>query len=167
MEIMSFPFPISSTNNWASRLIYNDLRFKGVSFFLATIEAFLCFLGRSIGLSVTSTTTSIAWSDSSSFFLPGRLNFLTESECLLLCGWCGRLWIRKLPMSEQYESMYDTPANILGSLILDLQDSVYTGCPSCNCCLAVRNTPTICLKVSDCTPDSLLNSTGLRCLTRS
>ena len=48
---------ISSTNNLSSSLINYNLGFESMAFFLTTIVATLFFFGRSIGVSVTSTTT--------------------------------------------------------------------------------------------------------------
>ena len=76
-KVMFFALGVSSTNNLLARLVYKHLRLEGMFFLFATIKLFLFFWGRSIWLSVTSTTTTIAlWSASSSFFFPGRLNTL-------------------------------------------------------------------------------------------
>jgi hypothetical protein len=50
-------FAMRCTNNFSRSLIDYNLRLKGMLFLLAAIKSFLFFLGRSIGLSVTSMTT--------------------------------------------------------------------------------------------------------------
>jgi hypothetical protein len=54
---MHFPLAMSCTDDFSRFLIDYNLRLQGMPFFLATIELLLFFLGRSIGLSVTSMTT--------------------------------------------------------------------------------------------------------------
>jgi hypothetical protein len=54
---MDFSLTMRGTNNFSRFLIYYNLRLKGMLFLLATIKLLLFFLGRSIGLSVTSMTT--------------------------------------------------------------------------------------------------------------
>ena len=53
---MNGSFPKSSANNLPGRLINNYLGFECVVLFLPTVVSSLLFFGRSIGLSVTSTT---------------------------------------------------------------------------------------------------------------
>jgi hypothetical protein len=54
---MDFSLTRRCTNNFSRFLIDSNLRLEGMLFLLATIKLFLFFLGRSIGLSVTSMTT--------------------------------------------------------------------------------------------------------------
>jgi hypothetical protein len=55
-KIMDSPFLESSANDLSVGLVNYDLCFQGMLLFLATVVAALFFFGRSIGLSVTSTT---------------------------------------------------------------------------------------------------------------
>lgn len=65
----------SRGNNLGTLSVRNYLRFLGMSPLFAAVMSFLVFFGRSIGCSLTSTSTtskivSLAWSA----FLPGRRN---------------------------------------------------------------------------------------------
>ena len=57
-EIIYFPLAELGRDNLTIRLVDNHLRFESVSLFLTTVVSSLFFFGRSIGLSVTSTTTT-------------------------------------------------------------------------------------------------------------
>ena len=52
------PFAVRQTNDPAARLIHKNLGFQRVPLFLTRIAASLLFLGRSMGVSVTSTSTT-------------------------------------------------------------------------------------------------------------
>jgi len=54
---MHSPFAKSRANNLPTDLIDDDLRFQGVTLFLAAVVTTLFFWGCSMGLSVTSTLT--------------------------------------------------------------------------------------------------------------
>jgi len=60
---MHLTLTLRCTDNFSGYLINYDLRLESMLFLLTAKEVFLFFLGRSIGVSVTSiTTTSIALS---------------------------------------------------------------------------------------------------------
>ena len=72
LEIMRFSMGERSANDDAGYLVYDDLRLSRVTFFLAGVVAPLSFFGRSMGLSVTSTSTvSYFVSGRKSAFFPG------------------------------------------------------------------------------------------------
>ena len=75
LEIMRFSAILRNAYDFFCTFVYNYLCFYGVLFLLAGIISFLFFLGRSIGLSVTSTRITSILSSSSNTFLPGNLNF--------------------------------------------------------------------------------------------
>jgi len=61
---MGLPLTMRCTENFPCSLINDYLRLKSMPFLFAAKESFLFFLGRSIGLSVTSMTmASIEVSD--------------------------------------------------------------------------------------------------------
>ena len=73
LEIMYGALFLGGTENLPCFGVNNDLRLYPVPLFLAGVPFFLFFLGRSIGLSVTSTISvrpAFAWS--SNAFLPGN-----------------------------------------------------------------------------------------------
>jgi hypothetical protein len=74
-EIMAGTLGVCRANNFLACFVYNQLRFDGVPLFLARIPLPLFFLGRSTGLSVTSTSITSISVFSSKAFLPGSLNF--------------------------------------------------------------------------------------------
>lgn len=57
-EIMNSPFTKGSTDNLSINLVNYYLSFQSMLLILATVISSLVFFGRSIGLSVTSTTTT-------------------------------------------------------------------------------------------------------------
>ncbi len=72
-EIMSSTFVECSTKYLAARLVGNNLGLLSMTFLLTRITQLLFFLGRSIGLSVTSiNTTSNCVSSRDRDFLPGK-----------------------------------------------------------------------------------------------
>lgn len=74
-EIMLSPFAKRSTNNQPTEIVYDDLSFECVPFLLAAVVGSLVFLGRSIGLSLTSTTRMFhSVSVECKAFLPGKRN---------------------------------------------------------------------------------------------
>lgn len=76
-KVMNPTSGMCGTDDFVTQLVDNHLRFQSVPFLFSTIEALLFFFGRSIGLSVTSTTTTlISDSDPCSCFFPGRLKAL-------------------------------------------------------------------------------------------
>jgi len=58
LEIMLAPLTVRSRNDLQAFRIDNHLAFEGVTLFLTAVEPALLFLGRSIGVSATSTTTT-------------------------------------------------------------------------------------------------------------
>lgn len=57
-KVMDSTVAKSSANDLPIGLVDHHLRFQGVLLLLATVVTALFFLGRSIGLSVTSTTST-------------------------------------------------------------------------------------------------------------
>ena len=75
-EIMSFSFWKSNAHNVFAFFVSCNLNFYCVPFFLARVVLLLFFWGRSISISVASTTTFSIVLSSSSFFLDGKWNAL-------------------------------------------------------------------------------------------
>jgi len=75
-KIMLSSLAISRTNNFPCFLVDHYLGLESMFFLFSAVKLFLFFLGRSIGLSVTSITMISIWaSGSKSFFFPGKLKF--------------------------------------------------------------------------------------------
>lgn len=73
LKIMHGPFVLGGAENFLRFDVDDDLRFYRMPFFFAGIPVFLFFLGRSIGLSVTSTArVRPAFSLDSNAFFPGK-----------------------------------------------------------------------------------------------
>ena len=76
LKIMFAPITKSRSDNLSAFSIGNYLCFLGMTFLFAAVMPFLAFFGRSIGCSLTSTTTtSNIVSLTCSVFLPGNRNF--------------------------------------------------------------------------------------------
>jgi hypothetical protein len=58
---MLLSFAVSGTENFSSFLFNHYLNLAGVFFLLPVVKVFLFFLGRSMGVSVTSTTMTSIW----------------------------------------------------------------------------------------------------------
>ena len=88
LKIMLASITKSRSNNLSTFSIGNYLCFLGMSLLFATVMPFLAFFGRSIGCSLTSTSTtsktvSLAWS----VFLPGNRNLPERTKAF------STLWI--------------------------------------------------------------------------
>jgi hypothetical protein len=74
LEIMLASFTLCRRNDLQAARIHDHLTFERVSFLLTAVELTLLFLGRSIGDSATSTTTTSRLTSSRKARLLGKLN---------------------------------------------------------------------------------------------
>lgn len=162
-KIVRFADCLPGANNLA-RLLFNDnLRFYRVPLFLATVVSALFFFGRSIGVSVTSTTiNSKVFSLARKTFLPGswrsvqffkRFSILRIVRETVASDTCHRLAIWNcVGYSRQYSSMSNTWSST---------DSLH-GLPDffCTRVRSSRTNSQILAKVSGLTPQYRLKSSG-------
>jgi hypothetical protein len=95
LEIMFAAIAKGSCHNFSDLLVGHQLRFLGMSPLFAAVMLFLAFFGRSIGCSLTSTSTiskivSLGWSA----FLPGRRNFFERTNASSTLRWYDRPLLR-------------------------------------------------------------------------
>lgn len=152
----------SRGNNLSAFSISNYLRFLGMTLLFATVMPFLAFFGRSIGCSLTSTSTtsntvSLAWR----VFLPGKRNLPERTKAFSTFRIVRQTVASLMPYdwaiwnSVRYSRQYIKVSNNW-SARLNL-----VGLPKSR--QPFSTTFSIWLKVSRGTPVSRLKSVSLRC----